>query len=123
PEAFGLADLFSAIRRDGPWAHLTKLPTGDRAYFEGIVETRDSVPAPQVVLTTMHGAKGREADLVIAIPDMTRETYRAYTQGRRSEYESENRVFYVAVTRAKQELVLVNPVERRHFTWPAIKWE
>jgi superfamily I DNA/RNA helicase len=79
------------------------------------------LPEPTTVVTTIHAAKGRERDLVVVLPDMTRTTYASYQRRGAEEGESENRVFYVAVTRTKDTLVLVQPRSRRHFDFPSIR--
>ena len=79
------------------------------------------LPTPKIHLTTVHSAKGREADLVIVIPDMTRRTYEAYLDSRSGGREAENRVAYVAVTRAKHRLIIVAPQTTRYFGYPYIQ--
>jgi DNA helicase-2/ATP-dependent DNA helicase PcrA len=69
-------------------------------------------------LTTIHGAKGREADTVVVVPDMSRASYREYTDRSGRGFEAENRVAYVAVTRAKRRLLFVNPRTRRYYNYP-----
>ena len=41
-------------------------------------------------------------------------TYKAYL----ADEEPENRVFYVAMTRARKSLVMCDPETDRHFEWP-----
>lgn len=59
---------------------------------------------PNIRISTIHGAKGGEADNVVLLTDMARRTYQHYQQ----EPDDENRVFYVGMTRAKQRLTLVD---------------
>jgi superfamily I DNA/RNA helicase len=74
------------------------------------------------VLTSVHGAKGREADLVVLLPDLTRSTARGL-QRTAAGREAENRVFYVAATRAREDLVIVAPRGRRHYVFPSFRFE
>jgi len=118
----GLAGLLAALRRGGGLALLTGLSEQDRSYFEAIVARYGGLPEPRVMLTTMHGAKGREADVVVVLPDMTRLTADELC-GSGSGREAENRVFYVAVTRAREELIIVRPRGRRRYEFPSLRFE
>lgn len=112
--------LVDLIQERGPVAGLIKASRGDREYIRKLVERYGNVPEPRVTLTTIHASKGREADLVLVVPDMSRLTYEEYVSKGQSGHEAETRVFYVAVTRAKQTLVLVQPRTRRHFRFPGL---
>lgn len=57
----------------------------------------------RAVISTVHAAKGREADRVIYVRDMDAER----------ENEEEHRIDYVAITRARKLLVIVNPDTER----------
>lgn len=76
-------------------------------------------PGVELAFRTVHASKGLEADFVI-IPNMTRGTYGfpsqiaddpvldlAMSQKENYEHAEERRLFYVAMTRARQEVVLV----------------
>ncbi len=64
---------------------------------------------PKIEVSTVHGAKGREADRVYVCSAMTNYQRCGLTKepGVRSA-EAEHRIFYVAVTRTKRELILLN---------------
>jgi DNA helicase-2/ATP-dependent DNA helicase PcrA len=111
----GLQPLLDMIDREGP---LSFLPERQRRYFERLFERYGRIPEPKIVLTTAHGSKGRGATRVIVIPDMSRATWNEYRRGGQAGFEAEDRVFYVAMTRAKEELVLLSPRSRRHFEFP-----
>ena len=71
-----------------------------------------------VILSTIHSAKGLEFDIVYivdaydgSLPHSDRET--AKEQERIDNYEEERRLFYVAITRAKNELYLLSVNECR----------
>jgi superfamily I DNA/RNA helicase len=116
----GLGVLLEMIAREGPMAPMLNLDAEHRAYLAGLLVRYGAIPTPSIRVTTIHGSKGREADTVIVIPDMARASYREYTDGR-GGYEGENRVAYVAVTRAKRRLIIVNPSTRRAYDYPRLR--
>jgi DNA helicase-2/ATP-dependent DNA helicase PcrA len=71
---------------------------------------------PRITISTIHGAKGAEAENVAIISDMTRNTADAF----RRDPDSEHRVFYVAVTRARENLYLILPQGKEAYPWPSI---
>ena len=70
--------------------------------------------ATDIEVNTIHSSKGREADNVVVLPDMTTTSYYAYQK----DPDNEHRVFYVACTRAKQKLFIHTPVTSRYYTLP-----
>jgi DNA helicase-2/ATP-dependent DNA helicase PcrA len=66
---------------------------------------------PRIRLCTIHAAKGAEADNVALLSDMAARTHRDAARWP----EAEARVWYVAVTRAKQRLVVVRPQTNKHY--------
>ncbi len=120
-EELGLGILVAAIREQGVFGVMTKVAPDTRRYLERLLRRHGALPDPQVVLTTIHSSKGDEAHLVVLLSDMTRATHDAYQRGDQETHESENRVFYVGVTRAIETLVLVEPQSRRHYEFPSLK--
>jgi DNA helicase-2/ATP-dependent DNA helicase PcrA len=119
-DQLGLGSLIEFIQKEGPTAPLLRIWPAHRAYFQALLDRYGELPQPRVHLTTIHAAKGREADVVVVLPDMTRTTYLEYRDGARGGNEAENRVFYVAVTRARKRLILVNPVTKRYYDYPRL---
>jgi superfamily I DNA/RNA helicase len=117
-EELHLATLLDRIHLKGPVDPLIKLPAGERGYLEALLIRHGEIPEPKIHLTTVHGAKGREAETVVVIPDMSRATYSEYLDRSRGGFEAENRVAYVAVTRARRRLALVAPRTRRFYDFP-----
>ena len=116
----GLRPLIQEARKGrSPIAVLTRLPASTREYLQQVI-VKGRLPEPRVVVTTMHGSKGRERDLVVVVPDMTKKTYRAYRSGLRQEAELENRVFYVAVTRTCNDLIIAEPTTRKAYEFPSL---
>jgi DNA helicase-2/ATP-dependent DNA helicase PcrA len=113
-----LGGLLDRLRERGPVEPLIKIPSRDRAYLNHILMKYGGIPDPKIRLTTIHGAKGREAETVIVLPDMSRATYAEYTG--RDGFEAENRVGYVAVTRASYRLVIAGPRACRYYDYPTL---
>lgn len=79
------------------------------------VNTVEQCMHPTLELSTIHGAKGREADRVYVCSALTNKLHR----GIENKYD-EHRLFYVAVTRTKDELILLNDIEagKNQYTFP-----
>jgi superfamily I DNA/RNA helicase len=58
---------------------------------------------PVVSVSTIHGAKGHEADHVVLYNQMSGRTEESYIRNP----DQEHRVWYVGATRAKEELTIV----------------
>lgn len=69
---------------------------------------------PRIRIETIHGVKGAEEDNVLVMTDMTAKSHRGYEL----DPDSEHRVFYVAVTRAKESLHIVAPQGDRYYEMP-----
>lgn len=96
----------------GPWSlALDMVPEKIRLYLEAVEKTEGLSAKPRIELSTIHGAKGREADHVLICPDMTFRTWDAY----QSDPDPEHRVWYVGVTRARQSLHILNPNTACHY--------
>lgn len=68
---------------------------------------------PRIRVSTIHGAKGGEADHVVLLTEMAKRTYREME----FDEDSERRVWYVGATRAKQKLTIVDPATPRRCPW------
>jgi len=60
---------------------------------------------PRIELSTIHAAKGGEAENVVLLTDLTENTMRSYERNP----DDENRLFYVGATRTKENLHIVEP--------------
>ena len=68
---------------------------------------------PQLFIGTIHSFKGAEADVVIIYPDLSRAGYDEWND-HVSGHDSVVRLFYVALTRAKQSVIITAPVSRMY---------
>jgi DNA helicase-2/ATP-dependent DNA helicase PcrA len=93
---------------------LTKLPFKEREYFLAARRRGESLLHPRIKISTIHGAKGGEADNVVVYSDMA---FRSYN-GMLDDPDAEQRVFYVAVTRAKENLFIIEPQSNNFFSFP-----
>ena len=60
---------------------------------------------PRILLSTIHGVKGGEADNVVLLTDLSKNT-----QKNMDRYpDDENRLFYVGATRTKDHLHIIKP--------------
>ena len=85
---------------------LDKIPDAERAYLVALLRRGEKFNAPpRITVSTIHGAKGGEADNVVLMTDLTT----AADNERQIEPDNLNRVFYVGVTRTRQNLYLVEP--------------
>jgi DNA helicase-2/ATP-dependent DNA helicase PcrA len=66
---------------------------------------------PKVSLISIHQSKGREADTVVLDLEMANRTYEAYLK----EPQHEHRVYYVAVTRARERLFTLMPTDPKAY--------
>ena len=63
---------------------------------------------PRINLSTIHGAKGGEAQNVVLLTDLSRNTLKAYEKNP----DDENRLFYVGATRTKEHLHIIEPKKK-----------
>lgn len=88
------------------WMVAIQMPPTQREYYRSIKQRGESlVGLPRITLATIHTVKGGEADHVAILPDMAASTYKEWLR----DPDSESRVFFVAVSRAKYSLHLIHP--------------
>lgn len=79
-------------------------------YSAETVVREEEEPEEQLVISTIHQAKGLEWDTVFVMHAASGHFPHAKSLGSRSEFEEERRLFYVATTRAERELYLTYPI-------------
>lgn len=112
--------LLSVATAEGPLGMLKRLDGATKRYLEAIQARHGSLVEPKVRLTTIHGSKGREADTVVLLPEMTRATYMEHLDQRHGGAEAENRVAYVGATRAKERLVIAGATRPLAYRYPHV---
>lgn len=110
-----LSTTFGLQNIERPWFEaLTKIRPTDVSYLRAIIRSSGAdalVGQPRVHLSTIHAAKGSEAENVVLMT----ETSRRVREDIDLKPDDERRVFYVGVTRAKETLTVVgvdNPLFR-----------
>jgi superfamily I DNA/RNA helicase len=93
------------LMRADPWDKQLLLTDTEKSMIHAILRRGQSLSEPKVEISTIHSAKGREADNVILLPDMTFKTWQSFNR----DPEPEHRVWYVGVTRAKKRLYVLSP--------------
>lgn len=91
---------------------LDKIPPVQAEYFIAALKGGEKMlHEPRIKISTIHGVKGGEAENVVICTDMAIRTFNEY-QG---NPDDEHRVWYVAVTRAKQRLYIMQPQTIRSY--------
>lgn len=91
---------------------LDMIQLDDREYLISCLRAGEKLQeAPRVKISTIHGAKGGEADNVALVTDISFKTHEAMQK----DADDEHRVFYVGVTRAKTNLHIITPATQRYY--------
>ena len=103
---YSLRERFG-LEAEGSWdVALDRIRDEDRAYATALINRGvDLNSKPTIKLSTIHGAKGGEADNVLLYMDLTGAALEEMSRNPDDAY----RVLYVGVTRTKQNLVLKHP--------------
>ena len=90
---------------------LGKIDLETKNYVLNALKRGDNVKKPRIKVSTIHSMKGGEADNIIVVPDLSYAAHKEYNKTPATEH----RVFYVAVTRAKQSLHVIYPQTDRNY--------
>ena len=95
------------LQTDAVWFEaFSWLDTTTKNYIRSMLANKEKITqTPRIILSTIHGAKGGEADNVLLFSDITKS---AVDNDDRDPDEL-HRSFYVAVTRAKKSLHILEP--------------
>ena len=99
--------------KDDVWYDiLTAINVNEISYIRAMLRRGEKITkTPRIRLSTIHSAKGGEATNVLLLTDLSSRVYEEYERNP----DDESRVFYVATTRAKEKLVLVEPQTSKHY--------
>lgn len=91
---------------------LDRISDEEKEYFLAALRQGESLTGEsRIIISTIHGSKGGEADNVLLLSDISPKTYASYQENQ----DDEARVFYVAATRAKKNLHIIMPRTQRYF--------
>ena len=85
---------------------MDRIADKDRAYITALLRRGEKFNGvPRITVSTIHGSKGGEADNVVLFTDLSP----AADSTMRIARDDVHRIFYVGVTRTRQNLYLVEP--------------
>ena len=102
------------VNKELPWFKaLENIESQKKTYVRMCLRRKENIrQGPRIKLSTIHGSKGSEADNVMLLTDLSRKSDEEYWRQR----DSERRVFYVGMTRARNSLDIVRSQTDREFT-------
>ena len=95
------------VEKDTPWhVGLDRINEREERLIKSLLKKKEDLrKPPRITASTIHGAKGGEADKVMLLTDISRKGLDAYYK----DAEEMRKVFYTGMTRAKQELHVIAP--------------
>jgi len=101
------------LRQGGPWYEaMDAFPTQERDYFRSVRARGEKLLGPaRIKISTIHGVKGGQADNVLLLTDISLSAYNSMV----NDADDETRVFYVGMTRARENLYLMTPQSNLYF--------
>lgn len=118
---WGAGAILEAIEERGPIEVLGRMRYRYRSYYSAMLERYGEIPEEMQIkirLSTIHKSKGREAHTVVLLTSLSGSSYEEYCDQLHGGHEAETRLLYVAVTRARERLLLVRPRGRKHYEVP-----
>ena len=101
------------VHKERPWyVALDTIPESQQIYINAALRRhKDFNVSKNIKLSTIHAAKGGEADNVMVLTDLPKKVDDNYFL----QQDDERRVFYVGVTRAKKSLHIIESESTREF--------
>lgn len=91
---------------------LLVLPVERREYFRNVLKQGTPLNQhPRIRISTIHGAKGGEEENVVILTDLSPRTDHVYNESP----DGEHRTFYVAVTRARERVHIIQSTGERYY--------
>tara|TARA_R100001129_G_scaffold62446_1_gene42567 strand:- start:107 stop:733 length:627 start_codon:yes stop_codon:yes gene_type:complete len=99
--------------RDKEWYEvMTTLTTEISSYLRNLEKIGEDISKePRITLSTIHQQKGGEADSVVVSLDIGKMAYKDFKKNPMSEH----RLFYVAFSRARENLYILTPTSREAY--------
>ena len=120
-ELYSLQDLqdFHGLLHNLPWDEgLGKIAESDRRYIKACLRKGESLTAvPRIRISTIHSSKGAQATNVLMLTDTMKRSYSMWRRFDNAHYD-EARVFYVGLTRAIKNLLLIQPMYSQGYSIP-----
>lgn len=101
------------LQTTAPWYEaLERITPAQSEYLRSALGRGEKpLSTPRIKINTIHGVKGGEAENVVICSDMAARTFREFER----DPDDEARVWYVAVTRAKKTLHILQPISEFSF--------
>ena len=112
-DSYMMADLgLPDAAKDYDWMTMLKgIAPDEREYLRSCMRNGEKFSdKPRITISTIHQSKGGEADNLVLLTDMGKLSWENLGS------DEENRVWYVALTRAKENLYLIQPRGLRYFS-------
>ena len=112
--------LERALSRDTGWLIDKLIKTRQSAMeFPKLIESKQGKEAlskaPKVIVGTIHSVKGGEANTVYVIPDISpKSAVQLENDPTPNTQDSILRMFYVALTRSKEDVIILNPATKNY---------
>jgi len=99
--------IYSVFKTSKQWYEaLIQISLPDREYYRSLLRNGIKFSeAPTIMINTIHGSKGGEADNVLLLTDISQKVYDHMQKNENTEH----RVFYVGCTRARHNLHILIP--------------
>jgi superfamily I DNA/RNA helicase len=89
-----------------------QIEPSDVDYIQKVLDRGFSImDKPHIHISTIHRVKGGEADTVVLLSDTAKSIDRCFT----TNQDEESRVFYTGITRAYEDLIVVQPDKKHYF--------
>ena len=107
-----LKSSYGLLRNEIWHEALDRIPLDQKEYLLTALKHGEKIEGDaRIRISTIHGVKGGEADNVVLFSDMAQRTYKEFQQNP----DDEARVWYVGITRARQNLYIVHPTTPNHY--------